>query len=79
MAAYRVLGVKLFPAKNSGCVIIATTPNFASDKFRTYGIVPVEKFSRNMQVIETAVSLIGKDVELSIDLNGNISAIGEVN
>lgn len=76
---YRVLGVKVFPAKNCGNVIIATYPEASTERYRTYGIIPLEKFTRNMSVIETAVSAIGKDVEISVDLSGNIADIKEVN
>lgn len=75
---YRVLGVKIFPAKSCGMVILATYPNASTDKYRTYGIVPVEKFTRDMAIIESAVTYIGKDVSLSVDLNGNIKSIEEV-
>lgn len=75
---YKVLGVKIFPAKSCGMIIIATYPNSSTEKYRTYGIVPVEKFTRDMTIIESAVSYIGKDVNLSVDLNGNINFIEEV-
>ena len=71
---YKIYGVAVFPVSGKAKIIL-DRGNYSSDKMKTYGLNPLEKWTSDHDVITTAIKNIGVECDIQADITGSIVSI----
>lgn len=71
----KLYGVTVFPQSGKAKVIIDKGFSYQTEKMKSYGLNPIEKWINDNELIQLAVRCVGSDVELTFDVFGNIASI----